>query len=212
MRMAASTLAPANRLEPRRYLPLCSALAVSTASTAYSAIHPCSGFPVQRSWGSAHPPGIPASRGPLRYRTDLPLLNLMSRPCLRSHFRLHRTIGPSGVCSSRRLSSLAFGFPPARTRLPPGLLLVGPRSIRAPRSPKGARPDSAARASSPASRTTTEVVTRSRPSPRRAARRRLPSPPEGEDSCGARCGLQCGPMRSVPSRVPNCERASRPAR
>jgi hypothetical protein len=78
LRMAASTLSPANRLEPRLCLPLCSVLAVSTASTVCSAIHPCSGFPVQRSWGSAHPPGIPASRGPLRYRRDLPLLNLMT--------------------------------------------------------------------------------------------------------------------------------------
>ncbi len=52
----------------------------------------------------------------------------MIRPCLRSHFRLRQTIGPSGVCSSRRLSSLTFGFPPVRTRLPPGLLFVGPRS------------------------------------------------------------------------------------
>jgi hypothetical protein len=78
--MVASTLSPANRIEPRRCLPLRSALAVSTASTVCSAVHPCPGFPVQHSWGSAHPPGIPASRGPLRSRRDLPLLNLMPGP------------------------------------------------------------------------------------------------------------------------------------
>jgi hypothetical protein len=99
MRMAASTLSPANRLESRRYLPLCSALAVSTASTVCSAIHPCSGFPVQRSWGSAHPPGIPASRGPLRYRRDLPLLNLM-------------TGSASAVASACAVPSVLQGFAP----------------------------------------------------------------------------------------------------
>ena len=68
------------RLEPRRCLPLRSARVVSTTSAVCSAIHPRPGFPAQHSWGSAHPPGIPASRGPLRLRRDLPLLSLMPGP------------------------------------------------------------------------------------------------------------------------------------
>jgi len=164
-RMAASTFSPASWLEPRLCLPLRSVLAVSTTSTVCSAIHPRPGFPAQRSWGSVHPSGSSrlARAAPLPARPSPPELD--GRLCLRSHFRFHLAIGPSGVCSSRRPSSLTSGFPRVRTRLPPGLLFVGPRSVRSSRFPKEARPATAARASSPAVRVITEVISRSRPSP-----------------------------------------------
>jgi hypothetical protein len=115
MRMAASTLWPANRFESRRCLPLCSALAVFTTSAVCSAIHPCPGFPAQHSWGSAHPPGIPASRGPHRYRSDLPLLNLMSDPASAVAFAdvepsVLQGFAPQGDCRRSHSVSLLQGL------------------------------------------------------------------------------------------------------
>lgn len=164
--MAASTSSPASRFGPRRYLPLRSVLVVSTTSTVCSAIHPRPGFPGQRSWGSAHPPGFPASRGPLRLRCDLPLLNLMTGPA-------------SAVTSASTRPSVLQGFAHRgdRRRSQSVSLLQGLVSLmgftgwdqfqgRLPHLPKEVRPAVSARASSPATRNRTEVLLRSRSSSR----------------------------------------------
>lgn len=208
IRMAASTLAPASRLEPRRYLPLRSVLVVSTTSTVYSAIHPRTGFPAQHSWGSAHLPGIPASRGPLRYRRGLPLLNLMTGPA-------------SAVTSASTRPSVLQGFAHRGDRrrshsvsLMQGLVSlrlhwVGPRSVRCRTTPKGCLTSylCASKLASGSSRH------RSGPSLPSVASLEL-SEDRLAPATRRRHELR-GPMRatvrtvrSVPSRVPNCKRAS----
>jgi hypothetical protein len=99
---------------------------------------PLSGFPRTTLLGFGSPSRDPRLARAAPFPARPSPLELDDRPGLRNRFRLRRPIGSSGVCSSRRPSSLAFGFPPARTRLPPGLLFVGPRPLRWSRSPKGA--------------------------------------------------------------------------
>ena len=104
--------------------------------------------------------GLPASRGPLRYRRDLPLLSLMmgSASTVTSASTHHRHF--RGLLIEATVVA-HIRFPSCEDSSPSGLLSLGPRSARLPRSPKGAR---------------------------------------------------CATGRSVPSRIPNCERASRTAR
>jgi len=82
---------PARRPTERGFfLPLRSVLAVSTTSTACSAIHSCPGFPARHSWDSTFSWDsrfARASAFPLRPSPP----GVTDRPCLRSRFRLHRS-------------------------------------------------------------------------------------------------------------------------
>jgi hypothetical protein len=80
--------------------PLSSVLAVSTASTACSAICSCPGFPAQHSWGS-YPSGLfPVCEDRAVSGAVFPSWPSLVRSCLRSRSRFHRTSGPPGVCSA----------------------------------------------------------------------------------------------------------------
>ncbi len=86
---------------PAAALPqlLRSVRAVSTASTACSAICSCPGFPAQHSWGS-YPSGLfPVCEDRAVSDAVVPSWPSLVRSCLRSRSRLHRTSGPPGVCS-----------------------------------------------------------------------------------------------------------------